>query len=149
MTKNSLTPSSSATASKMDPRLAAAIARGEVVREKLAADEGGSVSTEQAARLLGESERSTLRLWRHHRLVGWKRGRSVRFPVWQFAGRKLLEGIEEVLQILDSDDQWRVMLYFLGNRRSLAGRRPLDLLREGKVAEVIAHAKAYADDNTW
>lgn len=133
----------------MDPRLAAAIARGEVVRQKLAADEGGSVSSAQAARLRKISKATALRRWRRHRLVAWKQGKAVRFPVWQFAGGKMLPGIEEVLQILDSDDQWRVMLYFLGNRRSLAGRRPLDLLREGKVAEVVAHAKAYAAENTW
>jgi hypothetical protein len=54
-----------------------------------------------------------------------------------------------VLAVLDSNDQWRVMLYFLSNRRSLAGRRPLDLLREGKTAEVMAHAKASAVENAW
>jgi hypothetical protein len=63
----------------------------------------------------------------------------------------MLRGIEEVLEIFASDDQWRIMCYFLGKRLSLRGRRPLDLLREGKVAEVIAHAKTHADpqENTW
>lgn len=61
----------------------------------------------------------------------------------------MLKGIEETLQIFASNDQWRVMLYFLSNRRSLAGRRPLDLLREGEVAKVIAHAKAYTVENNW
>lgn len=28
-------------------------------------------------------------------------------------------------------------------------RRPLDLLHEGKAAEVINHAKTYAADNAW
>ncbi len=82
-------------------------------------------------------------------MVGWSEDKTVRFPVWQFAGSKMLQGIVEVLQIFDSDDQWRVMRYFLGKRHSFADRRPLDLLREGKVAEVIAHAKAFAADNTW
>lgn len=73
---------------------------------------------------------------------------SVRVPVWQFSGRKMLEGIEEVLQGFKSNDQWRVLRYFLGERRSLEGLRPLDLLREGRTAAAIAHAKAYAAENT-
>ena len=61
----------------------------------------------------------------------------------------MLEGIEDILRIIDSDDHWRLLFYFLSNRYSLAGRRPLDLLREGNVAEVIEHAKTYAADNSW
>lgn len=149
MTPDPTTPSSPGGAPQMDPRLAAALARGEMVRQQLAVAEGGSISTAQAARLLGASKATALRRWRTHRLVGWRQGKAVRFPVWQFAGDKLLPGIEEVLQVFQSSDHWRVMVYFLGNRRSLAGRRPLDLLREGKVAEVMAHAKVYEVENTW
>jgi hypothetical protein len=29
--------------------------------------------------------------------------------VWQFAGRRMLNGIEQTLQIFASDEQWRVM----------------------------------------
>lgn len=136
-------------AAGMDPRLAAALERGEVVRQQLAADEGGSVSSAQAARLLGISKAAALRRWRAHRLVGWKQVKAVRFPVWQFAKDKVLEGIEAILQILDSDDHWRVMMYFLGRRLSLGSRLPLDLLRAGKAAKVIRHAHIYALDNTW
>lgn len=136
-------------ARRMNLRLAEASDLGEVVRQKLAADEGGSVSGAQAARLLGISKATVLRRWRGHRMVGWSEGKMARFPVWQFAGSKMLRGIEDVLQIFQSDDQWRVMRYFLGKRHSLADRRPLDLLRRGKVAEVLAHAKAFATDNTW
>jgi hypothetical protein len=40
-------------APKMDPRIVVAIVRGDLVRQKLAVDEGGSVSSGSAARLLG------------------------------------------------------------------------------------------------
>ena len=102
----------------------------------------------RASQLLGISKQTVLRRWRRHQVVGWKRGKAVRFPVWQFAGGKMLEGIEDVLRIIDTDDHWRLMFYFLSNRYSLGGP-PLDLLREGKVAEVIEHAKAYWADNSW
>jgi hypothetical protein len=133
----------------MDPGLAAAIARGDVVRQQLTVDEGGSISSTEAASLLRVARTTVLGRWRAHRIVGWKQAKAVWFPLWQFDGAKLLPGIEEILKIFHSDDQWRVMMYFLGNRLSLDGRRPLDLLREGKVSQVVAHAKAYAADDNW
>ena len=107
MTTNSKKPSGPAGAPKIEPPFAAAIARGEIVRQKLAGDEGGSVSGAQAARLLGISKATVLRRWQRHRMVGWREGKAIRFPVWQFAGSRILEGIEEVLAIFESDDQWR------------------------------------------
>lgn len=137
------------TTAVLDPRVAAAIVRGEIVRWKLAAAEGGAISGKETAPLLGISEAAVIRRWRGHRLVGWKVRNAVHFPVWQFQGRTLLTGIEDVLQIFRSDDQWRVLIYFLGKRLSLNRRRPLDLLRRGEAAEVVRHATAYAVDNTW
>jgi len=149
MTADSTIPSRPARAAKMDPRLAAAIARGEKVRQQLAAEEGGSASSTDVAGLLRVAKSTVIRRWRSHRLVAWKQDRAVRFPRWQFDGARLLEGIEEILKTFHSDDQWRVMRYFLSKRVSLGDRRPLDLLREGNVTKVVAHAKAYAADNTW
>lgn len=125
------------------------IALGELVRQKLAVAEGGPISAADAGRMLGVSKATVLRRWHHHRLIGWNHGRLVRIPLWQFAGRKMVRGIEEILRIFGSDDQWRVMRYFLGNRLSLAHRRPIDLLREGMTVEVVSHAKAHAEENTW
>ena len=133
----------------LDPRLAAALARGEIARQKLAADEGGSISSAHAARLLGISKGTVLYRWRTHRLVAWKRGKTIRFPVWQFSGSKTLDGIEAILQVFRSNDQRRVMLSFLAQRHSLGGRRPLDLLREDQATKVIQHAQGYFVDNTW
>lgn len=73
----------------------------------------------------------------------------LRFPKWQFASLGLLPGIVKVLRILRSDDQWRLMLYFLGQRHSLGGKRPLDLLREGEVGKVLRHAENHLAENTW
>jgi len=107
------------------------------------------MSAEEAAQLLGISVTKLIYRWRCHRLIAWKRGKAIRFPVCQFKDGKLLHGVEEVLQIFQSDDQWRIMLYFLGNRRSLAKERPLDLLRRGESARVIKHATDYAGDDEW
>lgn len=58
-------------------------------------------------------------------------------------------GIQEVLQTFNSADEWRVMRYFLGPRKQLEGRSPLDLLRAGEVQTVVNHARAHAAENTW
>ncbi|HZR19086.1 MAG TPA: hypothetical protein VFE51_17495 [Verrucomicrobiae bacterium] len=115
----------------------------------MARAEGGAVSSADAARLLGVSEKTVLNRWRHHRLVGWKKRTQVFFPVWQFRDGQPLPGVEEILGIFSSDDHWRIMGYFLLNRLSLGEQRPLDLLREGKVALVIQHAKAYGKEDLW
>lgn len=136
-------------APKMHPALVAAYARGKIAREKMSLAEGGWISAAKAARLLGISVPKVLNRWRCHRLIGWPNGKAVRFPAWQFTDGKLLPGIVEVLQIFRSNDWWRIMLYFLGRRRSLANERPLDLLRRGESAKVIKHATDYAQDNEW
>jgi hypothetical protein len=148
--KRTSTAESQAVGTKaLDPRYAAALARGAILRKKIAAAEGGSISPAKAAQVLGISETAVLKRWRDHRLVGWSDGKSIHFPVWQFSGNKLRPGIVETLQIFRSDEQWRVLMYFLANRESLNGERPLDLLRRGEASKVIEHAASYAQDGIW
>jgi hypothetical protein len=124
-------------------------ARGELARQQLASAEGGALSRRQTARLLGLSETAVTRRWRTFRLVAWQDRRLVFFPAWQFAGGKLLPGVADVLQTFRSQDQWRIMRYFLSKRASLKNQRPLELLRCGQVTVVLEHAERHAKENTW
>jgi hypothetical protein len=124
----------------IDPRLAAAYARGRLLRAKLQQAEGGSISASKAAGLLGVSRATVLRWHRTGKLIGWKEGKSaLRIPVWQFKGRDLLPGLSEVLRAAsagwDTISDHEIMLFLLANRNSLKGRRLIDLLREGDVAK--------------
>ncbi len=88
---------------------------------------------------------------REHRVIFWRDPQHEnRYPRWQFneAGA-LLPGIQEVLQAFESFDEWRVMRYFLGPRKQLGGKRPLDLLRNGDIETVVNHARTHAAENTW
>ncbi len=134
---------------KVDDRMQPALERGTEVIEKLKAAEGGAINGKRAALLLGTTEAAVRRRWRQYRLVAWQKGKRVFYPKWQFSGRGMLAGIAEILQIFRSDDQWRLMRYFLSKRRSLSQKRPLDLLRAGRVAEVLEHAKLHTQENTW
>lgn len=83
-------------------------------------------------------------------IVSWSDGKGYLYPKWQFkrSSGGFLPGIREVLQVFKSDDEWRVMRYFLGSREFLDGR-PLDLLRDGRVDEVVTHARLHFAENTW
>lgn len=103
------------------------------------------------ARLLQISKTAVLKRLAAGRLLAWREERlqAARFPRWQFDDHgHVLSGLEGVLEILNHDerlDAWGKILFFLQEKPSLGGRRPLDLLREGKLKEMILAAQAYAE----
>lgn len=126
---------------RLDRALDRAVVRSLVVREQLKQEEGGHISAEDAARALGLSKTDVLECFKKGQLVGWRESRqgAVCFPIWQFADGGLLKGLTDVLAILSEArgiDDWGRVLFFLNRRSSLKGKRPLDLLRQGKVSPV-------------
>src|ERR1043166_899147 len=132
-------------------KLALALARGLEARQQLAEAEGGSLSSDETARLLGISKTAVLKRLEAGRLLAWREERlhAARFPRWQFDNHgQVLVGLEEMLSILNEDerlDAWGKILFFLQEKSALRGRRPLDLLREGKLREVCLAAQAYVE----
>jgi hypothetical protein len=132
--------------------LAGALVRGVAARQQLKDAEGGGISAEEARRFLGNITKvAVLDRYKKGRLVGWRESRqnSVRFPLWQFTSEGLLPGLEEVLAVLHASerlDDWAVILFFLNNRDSLGGKRPVDLLREGHIDRVLHAAQGYSAD---
>lgn len=132
-------------------KFALAVVRGMEARQKLAEAEGGSLSSEEVARLLRISKTAVLKRLGAGRLLAWREERlqAARFPRWQFDEHgQVLAGVKEVLECLDQDqdlDAWGKILFFLQTRTALGGKRPLDLLREGKVKQVCQAAQAYAE----
>jgi hypothetical protein len=121
-----------------DQALERAQARGLLVREAAKLEEGGNISADQAARRLNLSKTSVLEKFKKGQLLGWRetRQKAVRFPVWQFAQNEILAGLPEVLSILSKSskiDDWGRIMFFLNPRDSLKGKRPLDVLRQGKT----------------
>ena len=88
---------------------------------------------------------------KEHRIVYWRDAQhEFHYPKWQFTeSGALLPGVQEILQTFRSQDEWRILRYFLGARKQLSGRRPLDWLREGKKEEALKHASLHAQENTW
>jgi hypothetical protein len=136
---------------KREDKFALTVARGWQERQKLVESEGGSLSSEEVARLLRISKTAVLKRLEAGRLLAWREARlqAARFPRWQFDEQgQVLTGLTEVLDCLAQDqglDIWGRVLFFLQTKSILGDRRPLDLLREGKVKEVCLAAQAYAE----
>jgi hypothetical protein len=134
-----------------EDKLARARIRGLGARQQLAEAEGGSWSSEDVARLLQISKTAVLKRLATGRLLAWREERlqAARFPRWQFDEHgHVLDGLEKVLKVLNQDerlDAWGKILFFLQEKPSLGGRRPLDLLREGNLKEASLAAQGYAE----
>ncbi|MHC1764256.1 MAG: hypothetical protein AB9869_08115 [Verrucomicrobiia bacterium] len=132
-------------------KLARALTRGIEAKRELAEAEGGSLSSDEVARLLNISKTAVLKRLAAGRLLAWREERlnAARFPAWQFAtDGRVLQGLEEVLDVLHQDPQlggWGKVLFFLQTRAPLGNKRPLDLLREGDVKRVCSAAQAYVE----
>ena len=111
--------------------------------------EGGGLSEAEFAAQLGLRSRGKIRHYREQgRIFGWlKDPRNHRYPAWQIYQKELLPGLAQVLAVLEEKELRALAMisYFLTPSYGLGERRPLDMLREGKVAEVVSDAERYGD----
>jgi hypothetical protein len=143
---NASSPGSESNLQTFDP-----YAAGERLVEELQETEGGAWTGQELQERFNLTPATLHRRRKEHRIIYWRDARhDFHYPQWQFTpAGALIPGVQQVLQAFHSDDEWRLMRYFLGPRRQLSGRRPLDLLRAGEVGRVLKHAKAHAEENTW
>ena len=122
---------------------AQAILRG---REMQLADlrtSGGAYDLDQVRAMLGNISRSQV----HAKVKELKLlavpgpSNHRRYPVAQFNQRgELIAGIKEVQEALD-DSPWIVLNFLIHPDARLQGRKPIDLLKQGKVDAVAAAAR--------
>jgi hypothetical protein len=124
--------------------LARARVRGLQRRDDLLAAEGGTLTTQAVARHLGLTPQAVHKRRNAGKLLALELGRrGLRFPAWQFADDGVLAGLEEVLRALEDAPPLAVVRFFLSGNARLVGKRPLDRLRLGDPAPVIAAARAF------
>jgi hypothetical protein len=119
-----------------------------ICAEDLLRVEGGCISDREVADLLELENIAILEDWRRHRqIVAIKTSAETwMYPVWQFARKpkRVMLGIRDCLAELDSDDDRETAVFFLSYMTRLAGKRPLDCLRAGKIEAAIKAARATA-----
>ncbi len=122
-----------------------ALLRGVPETQALLDAEGGHLSTQEVARKLCMAP-STIHQWRRVRkLFAWKNeAGAFRFPAWQIYRHAILPGLSDVLTELSRVQMTPIAIldYFLSESGELTSR-PLDALRNGASARVVAHAKRY------
>jgi hypothetical protein len=120
--------------------------RGLRARDELLAADGGVISTEEAAQLLGLTRQAVDKRRRNGRLLGLSFGRrGYIYPVWQFDAahpRGVLPGLEAVLDDLRDHDPWSQLIFFVSPNVRLEETTPLACLRRNDPISLAAVRRA-------
>lgn len=126
-----------------DDPLEGARLRGIAARERLLKAEGVPLSVSQVEKMLGISRQAIHKRCSKGKLIALSTSkRGYLFPKWQFTEKGILSGLEEVLAELDEDDPWMQASFMLNPNIWLDGASPLEMLRQGKIEQVIMAARA-------
>lgn len=132
---------------RADDPLASARLRWLRDRQCLLEAEGGAVPVTTVMTILGLKSRQAVQQRRARgRLLGLPLGgSSYLYPVWQFDRQGVVHGLSETLAALAPLDPWGQAAFLLAGEPQLDGARPLDALRAGRVADVVAAARQYGE----
>lgn len=130
-----------ARASSVTAPLTSAFERGSVMKRELLRMEGGSLSPTEFSERIG----LTLQELEHELVFHLTVDGGKVYPSFQIADGHLIPGINDVLAAFTVDDPWMQVNFMLTGDRRLGGRRPIDLLREGRIDEVVRAAAAYGE----
>jgi hypothetical protein len=139
-----------------EPLLAVALDRGRDATDRLLKEAGGALTTSEAALLLGLYPQTVTSWGRSHLLLvlpGEDGPHSDRYPRCQFTEARpslptftVLPGLSKVLQAMASHGPVVTLSFLLSPSARLPDdARPIDLLRAGRVAEVLDAASRYGE----
>jgi hypothetical protein len=114
--------------------------RGETAKLDILNQVGPVLTLQQAADLLGVSRQAVHRRLQKQSLFGIKYKEEIRIPEWQIRDGEVVPGIGEVLKNLETTD-WGKLLFLHTENMQLEGRKPKDLILEGKT-DLIARLAA-------
>jgi hypothetical protein len=117
--------------------------RGIAARERLLNAEGGSLTISQVEQLLGISRQAIHKRCSKGKLIALTTSkRGYLFPRWQFAENDILPGLESALAAFDESEPWMQAAFMLNPNIWLDGASPLEMLRQGKIEDVLVAARA-------
>ena len=110
--------------------------------------EGGVLSAQQLARRLGVTPQGVRRKRERNQVFWVEVGDGYVYPAFQVGKSGLLRGIRDVLDAFRVTDSWMRVSFMLSGDRRLSDRRPIDLLRQGAIDEVVRAAATYGEHGT-
>lgn len=117
--------------------------RGAIAKRELLEMDGGVLSPSSVAKLLQISRQAVGHRRAAGKLLGIEGPRGYLYPAWQFDGDRMLRDIDEILELLEEEDAWSKLIFFVRTNDAGGGKRPLDLLRKGKLDAVKRAAELY------
>lgn len=131
---------------ELDP-FVPALARNVEHRQKLLERAGGSVSAEDAGRVLGGISRQAVdKRRRSGAVLALREASDWRYPVCQFHDGEVIDGIADVVKGLSEQGAWTALDFLLAPDTALGGQSPLDALRAGRRDDVRRLVRAEAGD---
>jgi hypothetical protein len=126
--------------------LAPAFLRGIQARNQLLNENGGTLTAEEVAGVLGISRQAVEKRRSSGNLLGLTTGRhGYRYPSWQFTKLGVIPGLQDVLRALAPYDPWMQAAFFLGINPRLKDKSPLEMLKAGQLSIVLEAAEAYGE----
>ncbi|TAU72304.1 DNA-binding protein (plasmid) [Rhizobium ruizarguesonis] len=114
----------------LDP-LVPALARNVEHRQNLVERAGGTVSAEDAGRMLGISRQAVDKRRRAGTLLAVREGSDWRYPLCQFDQGEVIAGISDVVRGFAAAGPWIALDFLLAADMALGGRTALQALRDG------------------
>jgi hypothetical protein len=107
-----------------------------------------ALTAPKAAELLGVSRQTPLNRVKDNTLLAVLDRGAYRFPVWQFDPQGedgVLPGLPEVLEALEPQQPFAKVIWLRRPNPMLAGREPVELLRDREIERVVGAAYAAAE----
>ncbi|TAX69315.1 DNA-binding protein [Rhizobium leguminosarum] len=114
----------------LDP-LVPALARNVEHRQNLVERAGGTMSAEDAGRILGISRQAVDKRRRAGTLLAVREGSDWRYPFCQLDQGEVIAGISDVVRGFAAAGPWIALDFLLAPDTVLGGRTPLQALRDG------------------
>lgn len=126
---------------------ARAILRAEKIKEEALREAGGPLDLDDVMALLKTSKEGIAKRVQDGTLLAVPGpDSSLHYPAAQFtADGTAVRGLKDVRDALPTKNPWTVLNFFVTPDDYLNGRKPIELLREGRVEVVAAAAHRYGE----
>lgn len=139
------TPESLELLQKNDP-LANARLRGLKVKQELLEANGGCITVEEVAKILGITRQAVDKRRRANKLIGISRGKhAYLYPIWQFNSQSVIKDLEAVLAELKNYDPWMQIAFMLEPNLRLDGKTPLQELQSNNSEQVLSAIRVFGE----
>jgi hypothetical protein len=126
--------------------LAPAFLRGIDAKRRLIEENGGVFTADQVAGIIGITRQAVEKRRQAGKLIAVSTGRhGYRYPAWQFNESGTVAGLQDVLAVLGPHDEWMKTIFFVSKNPRLGDHTPLEMLRAGKIRQVLDTASVYGE----